>query len=150
MNKNDIKTAKTFDELLDKKYEKMGTPQWDEFEEKAAKFIISEALKSSRLEANLTQEKLAEKVGTKKSYISRIENGNCDVQLSTLFKIFEKGLGKEVRILIVYRIFKNYSHPIIINPRTTADFNFNFNQLPLSPLFNALAAYTSLYTHLMA
>lgn len=48
----------------------------------------------------MTQEQLAEKVGTKKSYISRLENGNCDVQLSTLYRIFEFGLGKKVNLSI--------------------------------------------------
>jgi predicted transcriptional regulator len=47
----------------------------------------------------MTQKQLAEKVGTKKSYISRLENGKCDIQLSTLYKIFESGLGKKVNIM---------------------------------------------------
>ena len=62
-------------------------------------FVISEMLKETRLEAKMTQEQLAEKVGTKKSYISRLENGKCDIQLSTLYKIFEFGLGKKVNLL---------------------------------------------------
>lgn len=57
-------------------------------------------LKEGRKQANLTQEQLAEKVGTKKSYISRLENGKCDIQLSTLYRIFEFGLGKKVNLLI--------------------------------------------------
>ncbi|TAL41582.1 MAG: transcriptional regulator, partial [Chitinophagaceae bacterium] len=36
----------------------------------------------------------------KKSYISRLENGNCDIQLSTLYRIFEKGLGRKVSLII--------------------------------------------------
>jgi transcriptional regulator with XRE-family HTH domain len=56
-------------------------------------------LKEARKEANMTQKQLAEKVGTKKSYISRLENGKCDIQLSTLYKIFESGLGKKVNIM---------------------------------------------------
>lgn len=51
-------------------------------------------------EANITQEELAEKIGTKKSYISRIENGKADIQLSTLFRIFEIGLGKRITFTI--------------------------------------------------
>ena len=45
-------------------------------------------------------QQLAKKVGTKKSYISRLENGRCDIQLSTLYRIFEFGLGKKINILI--------------------------------------------------
>jgi DNA-binding XRE family transcriptional regulator len=97
--KDKIKDAQTFDELLNIKYGKIGSKERDQFEEKAQYFIISEMLKEARIEANLTQEQLAEKIGTKKSYISRIENGKCDVQLSTLYRIFEDGLGKRINIL---------------------------------------------------
>jgi HTH-type transcriptional regulator / antitoxin HipB len=93
-----IRNAKNFDELLDIKYGKIGTEKRDIFEEKAQYFVISEMLKEARKEANMTQEQLAEKIGTKKSYISRIENGKCDIQLSTLYRIFEFGLGKRVNL----------------------------------------------------
>lgn len=98
MNKKNIKNAKNFDELLDIKYGKIGSKKRDDFEEKAQYFVISEMLKEARKEAKLTQEQLAAKVGTKKSYISRLENGKCDIQLSTLYKIFEFGLGKRVNL----------------------------------------------------
>ena len=100
MKKNEaIKNAKNFDELLDVQYGKIGSKKRDEFETKAQYFVISETLKDERRKANLTQEQLANKVGTKKSYISRLENGKCDIQLSTLYRIFEDGLGKRVSLL---------------------------------------------------
>ena len=99
MSKDNIRNAKNFDELLDIKYGKTGTEKRDNFEEKAQYFVISEILKEARKEANMTQKQLAEKVGTKKSYIYRLENGKCDIQLSTLYKIFESGLGKKVNIM---------------------------------------------------
>ncbi|HRC31818.1 MAG TPA: helix-turn-helix transcriptional regulator [Bacteroidia bacterium] len=95
-----IKSAKNFDEILDIQYGKIGVKKRDEFEERAQYFVISETLKDARLEAKLTQEQLAIKVGTKKSYISRLENGKCDIQLSTLYRIFENGLGKKINLLI--------------------------------------------------
>lgn len=98
MNKENIRNAKNFDELLDIKYGEIGSEKRDKFEEKAQYFVISEVLKEARKEANMTQEQLAEKIGTKKSYISRLENGKCDIQLSTLYKIFEFGLGKRVNL----------------------------------------------------
>ena len=101
MKKNEaIRNAKNFDEILDIQYGKIGTKKRDEFEEKAQYFVISETLKDARHKANMTQEQLAEKVGTKKSYISRLENGKCDIQLSTLFRIFESGLGRKVILII--------------------------------------------------
>lgn len=57
-------------------------------------------LKEERLKAGLTQQQLAERIGTKKTYISRLENGKSDVQLSTLFRIFE-GLGRRVSLTIL-------------------------------------------------
>jgi len=99
MSKDNIRNAKNFDELLDIKYGKTGAEKRDNFEKKAQYFVISEILKEARKEANMTQKQLAEKVGTKKSYISRLENGKCDIQLSTLYKIFESGLGKKVNIM---------------------------------------------------
>ena len=57
-------------------------------------------LKETRVEANLTQEELAEKTGTKKSYISRIERGSSDIQISTYYKLIEIGLGKQLNISI--------------------------------------------------
>jgi HTH-type transcriptional regulator/antitoxin HipB len=100
MKANEIKNAKNFDELLDIKYGKIGSEKRDEFEVKANYFVISEMLKEARKEAKMTQEQLADKVGTKKSYISRLENGRCDIQLSTLYRIFEFGLGLRVNLHI--------------------------------------------------
>lgn len=91
-----ISEAKTFDELLDIKYGKLGSEKRDEFEVKAKAFVVGEMIKEARKEAHMTQEDLASKTGTKKSYISRLENGKIDIQISTLFKIFEKGLGKKL------------------------------------------------------
>jgi len=99
MDKKNIRNAKNFDELLDIKYGNIGSEKRDNFEEKAQYFVISEMLKEARKEANMTQEQLADKVGTKKSYISRLENGKCDIQLSTLYRIFEFGLGKRINLL---------------------------------------------------
>jgi DNA-binding XRE family transcriptional regulator len=99
MKNEEIRNAKNFDELLDMKYGKFGTKRRDDFEEQAQYFVISEMLKEARKDANMTQEQLADKIGTKKSYISQIENGHYDMNLSTLYRIFEFGLGKPVNLL---------------------------------------------------
>ena len=100
MEQDALRKVKSFEELLEAKYGKRGTPKRDEHDIKSNYFVISEMLKEARKEANITQEQLAEKIGTKKSYISRLENGKVDIQLSTLFKIFEIGLGKHIRFTI--------------------------------------------------
>lgn len=56
MNKEKIRNAKNFDELLEIKYGKIGSQKRDQFEEKAQYFVISEMLKEARKEANMTQE----------------------------------------------------------------------------------------------
>jgi ribosome-binding protein aMBF1 (putative translation factor) len=89
-----------WDEILDKKYGKRGTATRTEFESKAQAFVIGELLKDERHRANMTQEELAEKTGTKKSYISRIENGHTDIQLSTLYKLIEQGLNRKLEMYI--------------------------------------------------
>lgn len=90
------KDITTFDQLVDFEHGKIGSESRNAYEEKSQMFIISEMLKEARKEAQITQEQLAEKTGTKKSYISRIENGKGNIQLSTLIRIFEVGLNKRI------------------------------------------------------
>ena len=90
----------TFDEHLDHRYGKIGTAERANFEIKAKAFAIGEIIREARKEAHLTQQQLADRTGTKKSFISRIENGHSDIQLSTLYKLLEIGLGKRVNLTI--------------------------------------------------
>lgn len=90
----------TFAAHLDKRYGKIGTAKRTAFEIKAKSFAIGELIKEERKQAQLTQEELAEKIGAKKSFISRIENGHSDIQLSTLYKLVEFGLGRKVNLTI--------------------------------------------------
>ena len=99
-NRETIMSAINLSELLDAEFGKIGTPERDEFEIEAKAFCLAQTLKEERLKAGLTQKQLAEKIGTKKTYISRLENGKSDVQLNTLFRIFE-GLGKKVCVTIL-------------------------------------------------
>lgn len=92
----DYSNIQTFDELIELEHGKVGTESRSRYEESTQMFIISEMLKEARKEANLTQEQLAEKAGTKKSYISKLENAKGNIQLSTLIRIFEQGLGKRI------------------------------------------------------
>lgn len=93
---NNYKNIQDFDQLIEVEHGKIGTSTRNKYEENAQMFIISEMLKSARKEAQLTQEQLAEKAGTKKSYISKLENAKGNIQLSTLIRIFEQGLNKKI------------------------------------------------------
>ena len=94
------KNITTFDEHLDKRYGKIGSRERTEFEIKAKAFAIGDVIKEERRLAKMTQEQLAEKTGTKKSFISRIENGHSDIQLSTLYRLLETGLGRKISLRI--------------------------------------------------
>jgi len=94
------KNITTFDEHLDNRYGLIGSKKRTEFEIKAKAFAIGEVIKEERRLAHMTQEELAEKTGTKKSFISRIENGHSDIQLSTLYRLLELGLGRTISFTI--------------------------------------------------
>lgn len=89
-----------FEDLLIEKYGEKGTPQRDKFDADSLAFRLGVMLKEARKSADLTQEQLAERTGTKKSYISRIERGLSDIQMSTYYKLVELGLGKQLNISI--------------------------------------------------
>ena len=69
-------------------------------EERNKKNRIGQLLREARLEAGLTQEELAQRSGTTKNYISRIENDKSDIEFGTLLKIIEIGLGRELELVV--------------------------------------------------
>ncbi len=90
----------TLEQFKDKHYGKRKSPKRDLLEAGYETFKIGALIHEARLEKGLTQEELAEKVGTTKSYISKIENNIKEVRLSTLQKIVELGLGGELKLSI--------------------------------------------------
>ena len=67
------KNITTFDGHLTRRYGKIGTKKRTEFEIKAKSFAIGEIIKEERRLSHMTQEQLAEKTGTRKSFISRMK-----------------------------------------------------------------------------
>jgi ribosome-binding protein aMBF1 (putative translation factor) len=90
----------TLDEFKEKHYGKRGTKKRDELDAGYENFRIGFLIHQARLEKGLTQSELAEKVGTTKSYISKIENNIKEVRFSTLKKIVELGLGGQLELSI--------------------------------------------------
>ncbi len=88
------------EELITEDFGVPGSAERNAYDMECDAFIIGEQLKAERARAGLTQEQLAEKVGSKKSFISRIENGRADIQISTLVKLFH-GLGRQVCVRII-------------------------------------------------
>ncbi len=95
-----MKDVTNFEGILVTKYGEKGTEKRDKFDADSLAFRLGIMLKEARKEANMTQEELAERTGTKKSYISRIERGLSDIQISTYYKLIEIGLGKHLNISI--------------------------------------------------
>lgn len=97
-----MKTKKFMDleEFKELNYGKPGTKERDELEEGYKNFKIGTLLYQARIEKGLTQEELADRAGTTKSYISKIENNIKEVRISTLQKIIEAGLGGQLILSI--------------------------------------------------
>lgn len=91
-----------FTDHLDKEYGKRGTIKREKYEQGFEAFKLGVMLQELRKQKNLTQEQLAEKCGTTKTYISRIENDASDIRLSTLLRIIREGLGGHINISITH------------------------------------------------
>lgn len=97
MKKNKLNTLEL---LKEKHYGKRGTPKREKLEAGFESFKLGALIQEARLEKGLTQEELALKCGTTKSYISKIENNIKEVRLSTLQKIVELGFGGQLLVSI--------------------------------------------------
>lgn len=81
-----------FEQHLDECIGKVGTPERDEFEAEVAEAVhayqIGEAIKRARLQQNLTQEELGQRIGVKRAQISRLEKG-CSISIPTMSRVFQ-------------------------------------------------------------
>lgn len=84
---------------LDELY-KPGTTERADFDAGYEEFKIGVLIHEARKAQGLTQDQLAEKCGTTKAYISKVENNLKDVRFSTLRNIVEKGLGGKLQLSI--------------------------------------------------
>ena len=76
------------------------SPQFaKDFDKGYEQFKIGVLLKQARIEAGFTQEEVANKLRTKKSAISRIENHAEDIRLSTLVN-YAQAVGKHLQLEI--------------------------------------------------
>ncbi len=90
----------SFADHLDAQYGQRGTLVIEEFEEGFESFKIGVMLQELRKEQGMTQEQLAAKCGTTKTYISRIENDASDIRLTTLMRIVRQGFGKRLKMSV--------------------------------------------------
>lgn len=102
MNMKQKKNTKSLDQFIEEQYGKEGTPKREKFDKGYESFKLGFMIQQARLEKGMTQEELAEKCGTNKGYISKIENNIKEVRISTLQKIVELGLGGHLQLSIKF------------------------------------------------
>ena len=69
------------DEFIEEEYGDRGNQNREDFEQGYEEFKLGFLLQQARLEKGMTQEELAEKCGTNKGYISRVENNIKDIRI---------------------------------------------------------------------
>ncbi len=90
--------VKSMDDVLDALYGAVGTPQREEFRKEAYAYCVGSIIRDARKQENITQDALARKVGTNKSYISKIEKGIIEPGVSMFYRIIE-ALGMRIEIV---------------------------------------------------
>lgn len=89
---------RSYDAVLDSKYGTPGSPERTRFEEETYSFYFGQALKDTRKEAKVTQLELARRVGTSKSYISKVEHGNILPSIGAYCRLLH-ALGRDIEIV---------------------------------------------------
>ena len=97
LNWSKIEKLPTTNAMLDNLYGKDGSIERELFKDEAYSYYTGKIIEQARKEAKMTQSELAEKVGSNKSYISRIENGRTEPKVSTFYRI-AAAMGRSVEL----------------------------------------------------
>ncbi len=89
---------KTLDQIKDKYYGQSGNPERDRLEQELETLRIGMKIRNARVQKNMTQQELADRIDKKRTFISKVENDSGNVTLKTLYDIVEKGLGGHLTI----------------------------------------------------
>ena len=90
-----------YDAVLDARYGKEGSPERENFEERAYAYYTGLILRNARKNAKVSQMELAQRTQTTKSYISRIENGFIVPSVAVFYKMIG-ALGLRIEIIDPY------------------------------------------------
>lgn len=85
--------TKTLDQIKEQYYGPIGTPERERIENELRSLRIGLKIRAARERQSMTQEELAQKVGKKRSFISKVENDSGNITVKTLYQIVEQGLG---------------------------------------------------------
>lgn len=88
----------SIDSMMDAEFGKVGTPEREAFRKEAYAYCMGQMICEARKKEKMTQAELAQRIGTNKSYISRIEKGVIEPGISTFFRIID-ALGLKVEIV---------------------------------------------------
>ena len=88
----------TFEQIKDKVYGRVGTPNRDRIERELEALRIGFKIREARESKKMTQAELAKKINKRRSFISKIENDGENITLKTLFDVVERGLGGKLKI----------------------------------------------------
>ena len=88
----------SIDDVLDEKFGKVGSPEREKFRREAYAYCMGQLIRDERKKEKITQSELAKKIGTDKSYISKIEKGVIEPSVGTFYRIVE-ALGLRVEIV---------------------------------------------------
>ena len=99
LNNDMISKLKRADEHFDEKYGICDSESRKEFEAKAQAWYYAELLKEERKKRKITQQQLANMMGKKREYISILERGEIDMQLSTFLSI-TNALGLKFGVIL--------------------------------------------------
>lgn len=99
LDENELGKLHTSTERLAAEYGSEGSPSREAFEARAKAYYYAELLKEQRKRQKMTQQQLADKIGKKREFISNIERGNSDMQLST-FLLISNALGLRYSLVI--------------------------------------------------
>lgn len=90
--------TKSLDQIKDQYYGVMGTPKRDKLERELESLRIGLKIREARIKQKLSQEELANRIGKKRTFISKVENDGNNLTLKTLFDIVERGLGGKLNV----------------------------------------------------
>jgi len=77
------------DAWMDEQYGKVGSPEREEFRKEAYAYCVGQIIHDARKQGKMTQTELAQKIGTNKSYISKIENGTIEPGVGLFLRILD-------------------------------------------------------------
>ena len=99
LDEKKLSRLKSGTQHLDEKYGEKGTPVREEFDARAKAWYYAELLRSERKRQKITQQQLGERIGKKREYVSALEKGQTDMQLST-FMLIANALGLRFSLVV--------------------------------------------------